>query len=145
MLEPAVEARLLQELQVQRHEKVLEDRHRLGFMAALLAHRAQQVITLEMTTRTGRVARDNLQRAGVHNAEVRVGDGAAGTQVDGPFDVIVLSGLGGRGSPGCWRSSRSAGLGRSSAPSRWRATVVTRVSGLPAAPAKTGTPSRRGC
>jgi protein-L-isoaspartate(D-aspartate) O-methyltransferase len=47
MLEPRVEARLLQELQVQRHEKVLEIGTGSGFMAALLAHRAQQVVTLE--------------------------------------------------------------------------------------------------
>jgi protein-L-isoaspartate(D-aspartate) O-methyltransferase len=47
MLEPKVEARLLQELQVQRHEKVLEIGTGSGFMAALLAHRAQQVHTLE--------------------------------------------------------------------------------------------------
>src|SRR5882724_4372289 len=46
MLEPKVEARLLQELQVQRHEKVLEIGTGSGFMAALLAHRAQQVFTL---------------------------------------------------------------------------------------------------
>ena len=43
----AVEARLLQELQVQRHEKVLEIGTGSGFMAALLGHRAQQVHTLE--------------------------------------------------------------------------------------------------
>jgi protein-L-isoaspartate(D-aspartate) O-methyltransferase len=47
MLAPRVEARLLQELQVQRHEKVLEVGAGSGFMAALLAHRAQQVFTLE--------------------------------------------------------------------------------------------------
>jgi protein-L-isoaspartate(D-aspartate) O-methyltransferase len=42
MLEPKVEARLLQELQVQRHEKVLEIGTGSGFMAALLAHRASR-------------------------------------------------------------------------------------------------------
>jgi protein-L-isoaspartate(D-aspartate) O-methyltransferase len=52
MLEPKVEARLLQELQVQRHEKVLEIGTGSGFMAALLAHRAQQVLTLECDARS---------------------------------------------------------------------------------------------
>src|SRR5690349_1770326 len=47
MLEPKVEARLLQHLQVQRHHKVLEIGCGSGFMAALLAHRAMQVTTLE--------------------------------------------------------------------------------------------------
>jgi len=38
------------------------------------------------------LARANLQKAGVHNAEARLGDGAKGIPVEGPFDVIVLSG-----------------------------------------------------
>jgi hypothetical protein len=48
---PRVEARLLQELQVQRHEKVLEIGTGSGFMAALLAHRAQQVSRWNATRR----------------------------------------------------------------------------------------------
>ena len=38
------------------------------------------------------MARSNLAAAGIHNAEVRVADGARGAAVHGPFDVIVLSG-----------------------------------------------------
>ena len=45
MLEPKVEARLLQELAVQRHERVLEIGAGSGYMAALLAHKAQHVTT----------------------------------------------------------------------------------------------------
>ena len=48
MLEPKVEARLLQELAVQRHERVLEIGAGSGYMAALLAHKAQHVTTLEI-------------------------------------------------------------------------------------------------
>jgi protein-L-isoaspartate(D-aspartate) O-methyltransferase len=100
MLAPKVEARILQDLAVQKHEKVLEIGAGSGYMAALLAHRAQQVITLEIDPGLAQLARDNLQKAGVYNAEVRTGDGAAkigqsvsGTDpLRGPFDVIVLSG-----------------------------------------------------
>ena len=42
MLAPRVEARLLQDLKVQPHEKVLEVGGGSGYMAALLAHRAQR-------------------------------------------------------------------------------------------------------
>ena len=56
MLAPRVEARLLQELQVQRHEKVLEIGTGSGFMAALLAHRAQEVHTLECHPAVARLA-----------------------------------------------------------------------------------------
>ncbi|MBL8332899.1 MAG: protein-L-isoaspartate O-methyltransferase, partial [Rubrivivax sp.] len=61
MLEPRVEARLLQELKVQRHEKVLEIGTGSGFMAALLGHRALQVVTLECHPELARTARENLR------------------------------------------------------------------------------------
>jgi protein-L-isoaspartate(D-aspartate) O-methyltransferase len=92
MLEPKVEARLLQELRLQRHEKVLEVGTGSGYMAALLAHRAQQVFTLELVPELVEMARANLQRAGVMNATVRQGDGAQGLPGEAPFDAIVLSG-----------------------------------------------------
>jgi len=92
MLEPKVEARLLQDLHVLPHEKVLEVGTGSGYMAALLAHRAQRVITLEIDPELARVARANLQRAGVGNVEVREADGAKGLPAEAPFDVILLSG-----------------------------------------------------
>ena len=92
MLAPRVEARLLQDAAVQKHEKVLEIGAGSGYMAALLAHRAQRVVSLEINPELAAMARTNLQKAGIHNAEVRQFDGANGTPGDGPFDVIVLSG-----------------------------------------------------
>jgi protein-L-isoaspartate(D-aspartate) O-methyltransferase len=92
MLAPKVEARLLQELAVHKHERVLEIGAGSGHMAALLAHKAQQVTTLEIEPDLARLATANLQRAGVMNASVVNADGAAGLAGDGPFDVIVLSG-----------------------------------------------------
>ena len=92
MLAPRVEARLLQDLAVQKHETVLEVGAGSGYMAALLAHRAQRVVTLEIDAELAALARANLQRAGIHNAEVRHQDGASGLPSDGPFDVILLSG-----------------------------------------------------
>ncbi len=93
MLAPRVEARMLQDLSVAKHEKVLEIGTGSGFMAALLGHRAQRVLSLEIDADLAQTARANLQRAGVHNVEVRTADGAsADLAADGPFDVIVLSG-----------------------------------------------------
>jgi protein-L-isoaspartate(D-aspartate) O-methyltransferase len=92
MLAPKVEARLLQEAQVQRHESVLEVGAGSGFMAALLGHRAQEVITLENRPALAAMARANLRRAGLTNVEVREGDGRKGLSEEGPFDVIFLSG-----------------------------------------------------
>ena len=95
MLEPRLEARLLQELQVQRHEKVLEIGAGSGFMAALLGHRAQRVVTLECVPALVAMARSNLQRAGVANVTVRevsAAEGAKGLPAEAPFDAILLSG-----------------------------------------------------
>ena len=92
MLAPRIEARLLQDAAVQKHEKVLEVGTGSGYMAALLAHRAQRVITVEIEPELARMARANLQKAGVHNVEVLELDASQGIKADGPFDVIVLSG-----------------------------------------------------
>jgi protein-L-isoaspartate(D-aspartate) O-methyltransferase len=92
MLAPKVEARLLQELAVQRHERVLEVGAGSGFMAALLAHKAQHVTTMEIDPDLARFATENLRRAWIGNATVLQADASQAPPVDGPFDVIVLSG-----------------------------------------------------
>ncbi|MEI6733439.1 MAG: protein-L-isoaspartate O-methyltransferase [Comamonadaceae bacterium] len=92
MLAPRLEARLLQDAAVQKHEKVLEIGAGSGYLTALLAHLAQRVIALEIEPDLATMARSNLQKAGVHNAEVRQADGAAGLAAEGPFDVIMLGG-----------------------------------------------------
>jgi protein-L-isoaspartate(D-aspartate) O-methyltransferase len=92
MLAPKIEARLLQELDVHRHERVLEIGAGSGYMAALLAHKAQQVTTLEIDPELAAFASANLRRAGVSNVTVVTADGSGGLTGDGPFDVILLSG-----------------------------------------------------
>lgn len=95
MLEPKVEARLLQELHIQRHEKVLEVGTGSGFMAALLSHRAMQVFSLECRPELAQQARDNLRRNGIGNVNVTLvtaAEGTLGLPGEAPFDAIVLSG-----------------------------------------------------
>ena len=95
MLSPKVEARLLQDLGVQKHEKVLEIGAGSGYMAALLAHRAQQVITLEIEPTLAAMARDKLRQAGIYNAQVLEVDGAgplSAPELTGSFDVILDDG-----------------------------------------------------
>ena len=92
MLAPKIEAKLLQELQLQRHESVLEVGAGSGFMAALLAHRSRQVISLEISETLTRMAQDNLRGAAVMNATVRCADGSRGLSGEAPFDAIMLSG-----------------------------------------------------
>ena len=92
MLSPKVEARALQDLKIQKFEKVLEIGTGSGYMAALLGYCAHSVLSLEILPELATLARNNLRNAGVRNVEVREADGAMGAVADGPFDVIVLSG-----------------------------------------------------
>ena len=92
MLPPRIQARLLQDAAVTPTDKVLEIGTGSGYMAAMLARLAQRVISLEINPEIADMARANLQRAGVHNVEVRQADGSKGAASDAPFDVILLGG-----------------------------------------------------
>lgn len=92
MLAPRVQARLLQDLAVQPTDKALDVGTGSGFMAALLAHQAASVLSLEIDAGLAKQAQANLQKAGVTNVTVRQADGSQGANADGPFDVIVLNG-----------------------------------------------------
>jgi protein-L-isoaspartate(D-aspartate) O-methyltransferase len=92
MLEPRLEARMLQDLAVQPTETVLEVGSGSGYMAALLGKKAQRVLSLEIVPELVTQARENLAKAGIHNVEVRQADGAKMTDADGSFDVIAMSG-----------------------------------------------------
>ena len=92
MLEPRVEARMLQELRLQPSDRVLEVGTGSGFMACLLAGLAGDVTSLEIRAELAAQARENLRQAGVDNARVLQADGSTGHAQGGPFDAIVLSG-----------------------------------------------------
>jgi len=92
MFSPKLEARLVQDLEVHKHETVLEIGTGSGYMAALLAHKAQRVITMELRPELAQFARDNLQRAGIANVEVVQADGSQGHPSQAPYDAILLSG-----------------------------------------------------
>ena len=92
MLAPRVEARLLQELSVKPSDKVLEIGTGSGYMAALLAAKAEHVVSVEINAELADVARGNLTRAGITNVTVETADGARGLAARGPYDVIVISG-----------------------------------------------------
>ncbi|MBS1129002.1 MAG: Protein-L-isoaspartate(D-aspartate) O-methyltransferase:O-methyltransferase, family 3 [Proteobacteria bacterium] len=92
MLAPKIEAKMLQELVLKKTDKVLEIGTGSGYMAALLAARAEHVVTVESRPELAATAKDNLERAGVANVTVEVGNGAEGWSQRGPYDAIVVSG-----------------------------------------------------
>jgi protein-L-isoaspartate(D-aspartate) O-methyltransferase len=96
MMTPKLEARIMQELTVKKHENVLEIGAGSGYMAALLAHKARHVTTVEIDPELKAMAQQNLTDYGVTNVDVVEGDGAQGwngaSQPNAPYDVIVVSG-----------------------------------------------------
>lgn len=92
MFTPKMEARLLQEVQLKKHETVLEIGAGSGYMAALLAHKGRQVTTVEILPELKAMAESNLAKNGVTNVTVELGNGAQGWANGAPFDVIVISG-----------------------------------------------------
>lgn len=91
MLAPKIEAKLLQELSLKKTDKVLEIGTGSGYMAALLAGRADHVVSVESRAELAAQARQNLDNAGVRNVTVEIGDGSQGWSARGPYDAIVVS------------------------------------------------------
>jgi protein-L-isoaspartate(D-aspartate) O-methyltransferase len=92
MLEPRIQGRLLQDADVPSQAQVLEIGAGNGYLTALLAQRAQRVISFEIQPELADIARQNLQQAGLSNVDLRCANGAAGAPEEGPFDVILLGG-----------------------------------------------------
>lgn len=92
MWQPKIEARVLQELAVKPSDQVLEIGTGSGYFAALLAHRAKHVYSVEIDSELKASAEAKLRQAGVANVTVELGDGANGWNKRAPCDVIVLTG-----------------------------------------------------
>ncbi|HMW16644.1 MAG TPA: protein-L-isoaspartate O-methyltransferase [Accumulibacter sp.] len=92
MLAPKIDAKILQELHVKNTDMVLEIGAGSGYMAALLAAKAEYVHTVEIDPVLADLAKRNLRQAGVANVSVDTGDGSNGWPGPSPYDVIVISG-----------------------------------------------------
>ena len=92
MMQPKVEARIVQELNVQPHETVYELGTGSGYLAALLAHRARHVTSAEIHPDLQARAAASLKGAGIDNVTLLEGDSAAAPLAESAFDVIVVTG-----------------------------------------------------
>ena len=92
MLAPKLEARILQEVQVKKTDRILEVGSGSGYVAALLAKKGEYVHSVEIVPELKAMAEKNLQNHGINNVLVENGDAARGWSQHGPYDVIVLTG-----------------------------------------------------
>jgi protein-L-isoaspartate(D-aspartate) O-methyltransferase len=92
MMPPRVEARIVQALNLQKDETVLEIGTGSGYVTALLASLARQVISVDINPDMIRQASDKLAAHGITNVTLETGDGARGWNAHAPYDVIVVTG-----------------------------------------------------
>ena len=91
MLAPKLEAKFTQLLQLKEDDCVLEVGTGSGYQAALLAHIARGVTSIEIDPRLTAFAQHNLQQAGISNATVETGDGSNGWGTT-EYDAILVTG-----------------------------------------------------
>lgn len=92
MWAPKIEARALQALQIQPHDRVLEVGTGSGYFTALLASQADVVVSVEIHAELKADADKKFHAHGLTNIQTRLGDAARDWSDDGAFDVIVLTG-----------------------------------------------------
>jgi protein-L-isoaspartate(D-aspartate) O-methyltransferase len=92
MMQPKVEARILQELAILPHENVYEVGTGSGYLTALMASRARHVTSAEIHGDFRTRAGENLRRASIDNVTLLEGDSARAPLAESAFDVIVLTG-----------------------------------------------------
>lgn len=89
--QPSLSAGMITALGLTGRERVLEVGTGLGFQTALLARLAAHVVSIDRWPDLVRQARDNLDRHGVGNATLLVGDGSEGVPGHAPYDAVVVS------------------------------------------------------
>jgi protein-L-isoaspartate(D-aspartate) O-methyltransferase len=92
MMQPKMEARIVQELAIQPHETAYEVGTGSGYLTALLSRLARHVTSAEIYADLRGRAEQNLRAVGAANVTLLEGDSARAPLSESAFDVIVLTG-----------------------------------------------------
>src|SRR5947208_15715898 len=88
--QPSLVTQMVEALALSSSDRVLEIGTGFGWQTAVLAHLAGEVWSVERWEDIARNARMRLQRHGVENATVVVGDGSAGLPEHGSYGAILV-------------------------------------------------------
>lgn len=91
MWPPRLEARVLQSLAIQPTDRVLEVGTGSGYLTALLANLAAEVVSVEIEPELKAEAEKRLAAHGLSNVSLEQGDAAQGWERGAPYDVIVFT------------------------------------------------------
>ena len=89
--QPFVVAYMTEQLQLQKHHRVLEIGTGSGYQAAILSRLCGHVLTMERYRTLADVARGRLAKLGCDNVEVVLGDGFEVPAGAGNFDRIIVT------------------------------------------------------
>jgi protein-L-isoaspartate(D-aspartate) O-methyltransferase len=89
--QPSLVAQMLEALELAGKEKVLEVGTGYGWQTALLARLARTVWSVDRWSDLVATAGASLERAGITNARLVVGDGSEGLADEAPFDAVVVA------------------------------------------------------
>ncbi|HJQ20198.1 MAG TPA: protein-L-isoaspartate(D-aspartate) O-methyltransferase [Gemmatimonadaceae bacterium] len=89
--QPSIHAKYLELLNLKGTEKVLEIGTGSGYQTVLLANLVEQVFSIERIAALLHQAKQNIERAGVHNVSLLLGDGTVGWRAHAPYDAILVS------------------------------------------------------
>ncbi len=89
--QPYIVARMLESLALKPTDKVLEVGTGSGYLTALLAELATQVVSVERHASLAGAATELLSRMGYDNVRVIIGDGRQGFAESAPYDAIIVS------------------------------------------------------
>ncbi len=89
--QPFIVAWMTAALELEPGDRVLEIGTGSGYAAAVLAHLAAQVYTIERHATLAELAQQRLAGAGYPNVIVRCGDGTLGWPEHAPFDAIIVA------------------------------------------------------
>lgn len=92
MLPPKEQGRILQALDIQPFERVLEICTGTGYLTALLASFAKEVVSVDINPSLQAHAKQNFIKQGIRHIELVTGDASQGWDHSGTFDVIVITG-----------------------------------------------------
>jgi protein-L-isoaspartate(D-aspartate) O-methyltransferase len=92
MLEPKVEGRILQALDLREDDSVLEIGTGGGYLTACMARQAGHVTSVDIVVAFTDQARQRLADHGIDNVTLETGDASQGWNSDQRYDAIVISG-----------------------------------------------------
>ena len=92
MMQPKLEARMLQALQIHPTDRILEIGTGSGYVTALLSKSGAQVISIDIFPDFIQAAGKKLGEFGIANVTLETGDAANGWPTDEPYDVIAITG-----------------------------------------------------